>query len=75
MTNSKSQLDDHVRSMIEWHFSEETGTPYWIRWAREHGLDPLKDVGSFDDLSCFGIFDIENLRLGTHEGQAQGLSG
>ena len=67
MNDSQSHLDAHLRSMIEWHFSEETGTPFWIRWAQERGIKPLKEVGSFDELECFGNFNIDDLRLASHE--------
>jgi hypothetical protein len=64
MNAESNQLDAHVRSIIEWHFSEQTGTPFWLEWARSHGVDPRKEVGCFDDLKCFQHFDIEHLRLG-----------
>jgi hypothetical protein len=67
MTSPQNQLDAHVRAMMKWHFSEETGTPFWIQWAKSHGVDPRKEVGCFDDLDCFGNFDIEQLRLGEHQ--------
>ena len=24
-------LDAHVREIIAWHFSQETGSPFWLR--------------------------------------------
>ena len=30
-------LDAHVREIVGWHFSPETGAPYWIEWAHNVG--------------------------------------
>ena len=52
-----------------WHFSEETGTPYWLEYARERGLDVVGKVRSFDDLiATFDHFDGDKLlRFEPHE--------
>jgi phenylacetate-coenzyme A ligase PaaK-like adenylate-forming protein len=42
-------LDLHVRDCIAWHFSPDTGCPFWLDWARQH-FDPRREVQSFDDL-------------------------
>jgi hypothetical protein len=28
-----NQLDAHFVEIVRWHFSPETGTPYWLDWA------------------------------------------
>ena len=33
---SKEQLDQQVRETIAWHFSPETGSPFWLNWAKEN---------------------------------------
>jgi len=43
-------LDAHVREIIAWHFSPETGSPFWLDWARQAGFDPRAQVKSFADL-------------------------
>lgn len=48
-----ADLDAHVRAIVRWHFSPETGSPYWLRKAAELGFDPLTEVRSFDDLARF----------------------
>lgn len=58
------QLDAHVREIIEWHFTPETGTPFWLEWAKKAGWDPRKEVKSFADLARFGHFEDEWLRGG-----------
>ena len=61
-------LDGHVREIIAWHFSEETGTPRWIEWARTRGVDPISAVQGFDDLlRTFDEFDGDVLRTEPHE--------
>lgn len=56
------QLDAHVREIIEWHFSPETGCPFWLEWAAKAGWDPRKDVHSAADLIKFPHFEDEWLR-------------
>jgi len=55
-------LEAHVRAIVAWHFSPETGCPYWLERARELGIDPREEVRTFADLRCFGHFDDAVLR-------------
>jgi phenylacetate-coenzyme A ligase PaaK-like adenylate-forming protein len=57
-------LDAHVREIIQWHFSPDTGTPFWLEWAKKAGWDPRKEVNAFADLNRFGHFEDEWLRGG-----------
>jgi phenylacetate-coenzyme A ligase PaaK-like adenylate-forming protein len=61
---ARAQLDAHVREIVRWHFSPETGTPFWLEKARSFSFDPLKDVQGFDDLKLFGHFEDDWLRGG-----------
>jgi hypothetical protein len=61
------RLDEHVREIVRWHFSPETGTPYWIDWARKAGWDPAAEVARFADLARFDLFDDEALRTEPHD--------
>ena len=61
---ARDKLDAHVRDMVAWHFSPETGTPFWLAKAKTLGFDPRKEVKSFDDLKKFGLFEDEWLRGG-----------
>ncbi|MFC8670419.1 AMP-binding protein [Streptomyces sp. NPDC057199] len=36
---------------MQWHFSPETGSPFWLERARALDFDPLTDVRTFDDLA------------------------
>jgi hypothetical protein len=61
------QLDAHVREIVNWHFSPETGCPFWLEWARKSGWDPRAEVTSFEGLLRFPAFEDEWLRTLPHE--------
>ena len=62
--SAAQKLDAHVREIIQWHFSPETGTPFWLDWAKKAGWDPRTEVKSFADLVRFGHFEDDWLRGG-----------
>jgi len=65
---ARDELDRHVREIVRWHFSPETGTPVWLDFARSVDWDPIEAVGGFDDLvRRFPNFDGERLRRDPHE--------
>ena len=47
---AQDQLDAHLRRIIHWHFSPETGCPFWLGWAAKAGWDPRAEVKCFGDL-------------------------
>ena len=61
---ARDQLNEHTLRTVHWHFSEETGSPFWLEKKSELSFDPLKDVKSFDDLKKFPHFEDEWLRGG-----------
>ena len=61
---AQEQLDAHVREIVGWHFSPDTGTPFWLEKVKTLGLDPLKEVRCFEDLKKFGLFEEDWLRGG-----------
>jgi phenylacetate-coenzyme A ligase PaaK-like adenylate-forming protein len=61
---AREQLDAQVREIVRWHFSPDTGTPFWLERAKTFNFNPLKDVQGFDDLKLFGHFEDEWLRGG-----------
>ncbi|HYN86633.1 MAG TPA: hypothetical protein VER32_15395 [Pyrinomonadaceae bacterium] len=61
---SRAALDAWVREVVAWHFSPETGTPFWLEHARTLDFDPRRDVRTYDDLARFGFFQDEWLRGG-----------
>ncbi len=60
---AQQQLDAHVREIIQWHFSPETGCPFWLDWAKKAGWDPAQEVKCFADIIAkFPHFQDEWLR-------------
>jgi len=58
-----AELDNHVGEMIQWHFSPDTGCPFWLNWAKEQQWSPLDEVHTFADLcQNFPHFQDEWLR-------------
>ncbi|REJ93189.1 MAG: hypothetical protein DWQ35_10955, partial [Planctomycetota bacterium] len=42
---AREALDAHAYEMVQWHFHESTGCPFWLQFAQEQlNFDPLKDV-------------------------------
>src|SRR5690348_14378542 len=60
--NAQAKLEAHLREIIQWHFSPETGCPFWLDWAKKAGWDPRQEVKEFSDLSRFPHFQDEWLR-------------
>ena len=61
---ARDRLNEHTLKTVHWHFSDETGSPFWLEKKRELNFDPLSDVKSFDDLKKFPLFEDEWLRGG-----------
>jgi phenylacetate-coenzyme A ligase PaaK-like adenylate-forming protein len=59
---ARQKLDAHAREIVQWHFSEETGSPFWLDWARKAGWNPAAEVKCFGDLEKFPRFQDEWLR-------------
>src|SRR6478672_4127769 len=53
------QLDAHVREIVRWHFSPETGSPFWLEWARQVGWNPAEEIQGYADLRRFPHFQDE----------------
>ena len=45
--------DEFIQAAMDWHFSPETGSPFWLERARSLDFDPRRDVRHFDDLTHF----------------------
>ncbi|HEX6352615.1 hypothetical protein [Actinophytocola sp.] len=54
--------DEWTRRMMRWHFSDETGSPFWLRRKTELPFDPIRDVTEYAALELFGYFDKTALR-------------
>lgn len=59
---AKQQLDKRVQEIIGWHFSEETGCPFWLKWMEEAGWDPKQEIKAYEDITKFPHFEDDLLR-------------
>jgi len=59
---AQEQLDAHVREIVQWHFSPETGSSFWLDWSKKAGWNPATEVKGFADLLRFPHFQDEWLR-------------
>ena len=61
---AREQLDAHTYEIVQWHFHESTGCPFWLEKKSTLKFDPLKEIRGFDDLKKFPLFEDEWLRGG-----------
>ena len=61
---AREQLDAHAYEIVQWHFHESTGCPFWLGKKSELPFDPLTEVKDYDDLKKFPLFEDEWLRGG-----------
>lgn len=61
---AREELDAWVRELMQWHFTPETGSPFWLEFAERAGWDPRREIHSYDDFGRFGLFQDEWLRGG-----------
>jgi acyl-CoA synthetase (AMP-forming)/AMP-acid ligase II len=45
--------DEFIREAMDWHFSPETGSSFWLERAKSLDFDPRADVKRFEDLALF----------------------
>lgn len=64
IAKAQAKLDAHVRDIVNWHFSPETGCPFWLEFAENLDFDPGKEIGGYADLERLGHFQDEWLRGG-----------
>lgn len=64
IAKAQAELDAHTRETVQWHFSPETGSPFWLEKAKTYDFNPLTDVNCFNDLKKFPLFEDDWLRGG-----------
>ena len=64
ITDAQTVLNAHVRDIVNWHFSPETGCPFWLDYAEKLDFDPRKEIHGYADLKLLGHFEDEWLRGG-----------
>lgn len=45
--------DRYLRAALDWHFGEDTGSPFWLRMREHLDFDPRTEVCTYDDLARF----------------------
>jgi phenylacetate-coenzyme A ligase PaaK-like adenylate-forming protein len=45
--------EEFLHAALRWHFSPETGSPFWLEVARGLDFDPVREVRTFEDLTRF----------------------
>jgi len=63
-SEARERLDEHTLKTVHWHFSDDTGSPFWLEKKAELNFDPLTEIKCFDDLKKFPLFEDEWLRGG-----------
>lgn len=64
---AEEELNNHLREIISWHFSSETGCPFWLEWLEKADWDPRTEVKTVQDLVRFDNFKDDWLRGGPLE--------
>ncbi len=56
---------DLIEAAMRWHFSPQTGYPYWLQRAKTLDFDPRKDVHTLADLKLFPdvVNELRNVRV------------
>ncbi|MCG7500093.1 hypothetical protein MHO82_24830 [Vibrio sp. Of7-15] len=67
--------DEFVQAIIKWHFSEETGTDFWLSIEKELGFDPIRDVKTIEDLKKFPDVSDRLRTVPIHHLLPRGLKG
>lgn len=67
VSQAKQQLDEHTTEIVQWHFHEDTGCPFWLEKKSELNFNPMTEVNCYEDLRKFPLFEDEWLRGGPVE--------
>lgn len=64
---AEEALNAHLREVIAWHFSPETGCRFWLEWLEKVDWNPRIEVKTVQDLIHFDQFEDDWLRGGPLE--------
>jgi phenylacetate-coenzyme A ligase PaaK-like adenylate-forming protein len=64
LSAARDRLDAHTVEIVQWHFHESTGCPFWLQKKSELKFDPLTEIRCYEDLKKFPAFEDEWLRGG-----------
>ena len=54
--DAKDRLNAHAYEIVQWHFHDSTGCPFWLQKKAELNFDPLTEVKEYDDINKFPLF-------------------
>lgn len=57
VSDAKNKLDSHLKEIIKWHFSPDTGCPFWLDWLEKSDWNPIDEIKTAEDLVKFDNFD------------------
>lgn len=66
-------FEQHLSDVMQWHFSPETGSPFWLKIHGQLGFDPVRDVRSFADLARFPDVSLRLRDVAVEDLQPRGL--
>jgi phenylacetate-coenzyme A ligase PaaK-like adenylate-forming protein len=64
VADARRALDEHTYEIVQAHFHESTGCPFWLEKKSELNFDPLTEIRCYADLIKFPEFEDEWLRGG-----------
>lgn len=66
-------FQQHLTNVMDWHFSADTGCPFWLEMRSRLDFDPRKDIHSFADLSLFPDVSFFLREIAVEDLQPRGL--
>lgn len=69
-----SSFERHLADVMNWHFSPNTGSPFWLERRRRLEFDPVRDVRTFADLALFPDVSLELRDVPVEDLQPRGLN-
>ncbi|WP_223069816.1 hypothetical protein [Paenibacillus caui] len=70
---NRPKVEEVLQAALNWHFSEETGSPFWLEKRKELGFNPLVEIKTLDDLGRFPDYSEELKTVPTEKLIPQGL--
>lgn len=67
-------LQQHLTDIMTWHFSPDTGSPFWLNRRSQLDFDPINDIRSLADLSLFPDISAELRQAPVQDLQPKGLA-
>lgn len=52
-------VEEAIKAAMEWHFTEETASPFWLEKLSELPFNPIKDIKTLRDLDLFPDYTEE----------------